>query len=238
MVDGRGLPLALVLTPGQAGDNPQLLPVLDAIRVPRQGPGRPRSRPDEVLADKAYFHASTRAALRSRGIRFTSPEKSDQLARRASRGSTGGRPPRFDTEAYKGRNVVERCFNRLKQWALGLIWLTHLRAASPTSVMGMGGPGDHWYSDVSCAAGEAPVFDNVIDARLRDIRRFGGDALLQDGQPLAERLWALWPRWQHVDEESLHRLADDLAPVRDRLRAEAEQRGWDLTLGAEPVQRR
>jgi transposase len=27
-----------------------------------------------------------------------------------------GRPRSFDKEAYKGRNVVERCFNRLKQW--------------------------------------------------------------------------------------------------------------------------
>jgi hypothetical protein len=26
------------------------------------------------------------------------------------------RPRSFDKEAYKGRNVVERCFNRLKQW--------------------------------------------------------------------------------------------------------------------------
>ncbi len=33
-VDGRGLPLSIVLTGGQAGDNPQLLPVLDGIAVP------------------------------------------------------------------------------------------------------------------------------------------------------------------------------------------------------------
>ncbi|MFJ6983403.1 transposase, partial [Streptomyces sp. NPDC091389] len=31
-------------------------------------------------------------------------------------GSRGGRPPAFDRELYKHRNVVERCFNRLKQW--------------------------------------------------------------------------------------------------------------------------
>lgn len=116
LVDGRGLPLSVLLTPGQSGDNPQLLPLLDAIRVPRPGPGRPRSRPEKVLADKAYSHPSTRAALRARGIAFTSPERSDQLARRAARGSAGGRPPHFDAETYKGRNVVERCFNRLKQW--------------------------------------------------------------------------------------------------------------------------
>jgi transposase len=35
-----------------------------------------------------------------------------------SRGSQGGRPPAFDKEAYTRRNVVERCFNRLKQQAL------------------------------------------------------------------------------------------------------------------------
>jgi transposase len=28
----------------------------------------------------------------------------------------GGRPPTFDKQLYKRRNVVERCFNRLKQW--------------------------------------------------------------------------------------------------------------------------
>ncbi|MFE5677761.1 IS5/IS1182 family transposase, partial [Streptomyces erythrochromogenes] len=28
----------------------------------------------------------------------------------------GGRPPSFDAEAYKQRNTVERCINRLKQW--------------------------------------------------------------------------------------------------------------------------
>lgn len=116
LVDGRGRPLSVLLTAGQAGDNPQLVPLLETVRVPRTGPGRPRSRPDEVLADKAYSHPSTRATLRSRGIAFTCPERSDQIARRVARGSAGGRPPRFDPESYKGRNVVERCFNRLKQW--------------------------------------------------------------------------------------------------------------------------
>lgn len=35
---------------------------------------------------------------------------------RRARGSAGGRPPAFDTELYKRRNVVERYFNTLKQW--------------------------------------------------------------------------------------------------------------------------
>ena len=40
----------------------------------------------------------------------SSPERKDQRQRRR------GRPPKFDREAYRGRNVVERCVNQLKQW--------------------------------------------------------------------------------------------------------------------------
>ncbi|WP_433734432.1 IS5 family transposase [Nocardia sp. CA-129566] len=115
-VDGRGLPMRVLLTGGQAGDNPQILPLLDGISVARTGPGRARVRPETVIADRAYSHPSTRQALRRRRVRFVSPERDDQIARRAAKGSRGGRPPVFDTEAYKQRNVVERCFNRLKQF--------------------------------------------------------------------------------------------------------------------------
>ncbi|MGW7329729.1 transposase [Streptomyces sp. NPDC054840] len=43
-------------------------------------------------------------------------ERSHQVRNRARRGSRGGRPPVFDKQVYKHRNVVERCFNCLKQW--------------------------------------------------------------------------------------------------------------------------
>ncbi len=108
--------MAIRLTAGQAHDNPQLLPLLDSVSIARPGPGRARRRPDRVVADKAYSHPSTRAALRARGIAFTSPERIDQIARRRVKGSAGGRPPAFDVEAYGGRNVIERCFARLKQF--------------------------------------------------------------------------------------------------------------------------
>lgn len=108
--------MRFLLTPGQAGDNPQLIPLLDDISVARIGPGRPRCRPETVIADKAYSHPSTRQAMRDRQITFVSPERDDQIARRVAKGSRGGRPPAFDTEVYKQRNVVERCFNRLKQF--------------------------------------------------------------------------------------------------------------------------
>lgn len=108
--------MRIILTPGQSGDNPQLLPLLDNVRVARTGPGRPRCRPEAVIADKAYSHPSTRQAMRDRQIRFTCPERHDQIAHRAAKGSHGGRPPAFDPELYKRRNVIERCFNRLKQF--------------------------------------------------------------------------------------------------------------------------
>ncbi len=108
--------MAILLTAGQAGDNPQLLPLLDQVSVARTGPGRPRQRPDRVVADKAYSHPSTRAALRARGIAFTSPERADQIAHRQGKGFAGGRPPAFDPHIYAGRTVVERCFARLNQF--------------------------------------------------------------------------------------------------------------------------
>ena len=44
------------------------------------------------------------------------PERSDQQENRSRRGSNGGRPPVFDKDRYKQRNVGERCFNALKQY--------------------------------------------------------------------------------------------------------------------------
>lgn len=58
----------------------------------------------------------TRDYLRGRGIKTVIPEKSDQVRGRKSKGSAGGRPPAFDAQAYKGRNVVERAFSKVKQW--------------------------------------------------------------------------------------------------------------------------
>ncbi|GAA0931117.1 MULTISPECIES: IS5 family transposase [Streptomyces violaceusniger group] len=113
--DGRCRPLAFVLTAGQAGDAPVFTDVMDRLRVPRRR-GRPRTRPDMVLADKAYSSREIRNHLRRRGIRAVIPERADQRANRMRRGRAGGRPPAFDRAAYKQRNTVERCINRLKQW--------------------------------------------------------------------------------------------------------------------------
>lgn len=94
----------MVLTAGQRHESTQLAAVLDTIRVPRLGRGRPRKRPDRLLADKGYSYPGCRRLLRRRGIPHIIPTRRDQ------------RRLRFDAAAYRRRNVVERCVNRLKQW--------------------------------------------------------------------------------------------------------------------------
>ena len=108
--------MVLLLGPGQGGDSPMFAHLLDAVRVPRRGPGRPRTRPTRVLADKAYSSRANRDLLRARGITAVIAQPSDQAAHRKRRGRAGGRPPAFDVDANKGPNVVERCFNAKKKW--------------------------------------------------------------------------------------------------------------------------
>lgn len=106
----------VLVGPGQANDSPVLPDLLANLRIERCGPGRPRTRPDALLADKAYSARTHREHLRARKIKTVIPEPSDQIRNRKRRGSRGGRPPAFDAESYRGRNVIERSFNNVKQW--------------------------------------------------------------------------------------------------------------------------
>src|SRR5699024_9919971 len=106
----HALPLVSICTAGQDGDSPMLAPLLENLQVGR------RTRPDAVLGDKAYSSRANRSLLRSRKIEAVISEPSDQKGHRLRRGSKGGRPPKFDAIKYKGRNVIERGYARLKQW--------------------------------------------------------------------------------------------------------------------------
>jgi transposase len=82
-----------------------------SIERDHERPARPRTCPTQVLADKAYSSRAIRAHLRRRGIVATIPEPADQIRNRRKH---RGRPPAFDPEAYKLRNVVERAINQLR----------------------------------------------------------------------------------------------------------------------------
>ena len=115
-VDTLGRPLRLVLTPGQCGDAP-LAPALLEGLAPRR-----------VLADKAYDSNALRALIASMSAEAVIPCN-----------PTRKRPIPYDFEAYKMRNTVERCFNKLKHFrriatrfdrrAVNFLSFIHLAAA-------------------------------------------------------------------------------------------------------------
>ena len=89
--------LSVIITAGQRGDSPQFIPLLKAINVPRLGPGRPRRRPDRMLADKAYSSKANRDYLRCHDIKATIPIKTDQAANRRKNGGRRRTTPHLRT---------------------------------------------------------------------------------------------------------------------------------------------
>jgi transposase len=61
--------------------------------------------PDRLLGDKAYDSDDIRNDLADRGIEPVIPPRSNRKT-----------PIEYDREAYKRRNLIERCVNRLKQF--------------------------------------------------------------------------------------------------------------------------
>lgn len=74
--------------------------------VKRVGAGRARVRPQRVAGDQAYTGRRIRTYLRKRGIGAVIPRLSHEPRRGV----------RFDRQADRERNRVERTLNRLKQF--------------------------------------------------------------------------------------------------------------------------
>jgi transposase len=100
--DAGGLPLGVVVTPGQRHESVVFEAVMDTVAVPQAG-APPKRRPRRAAGDKAYSNKRIRGWLRRRHIGAVIPTKKDQRRRR------------FDKERYKGRNVVERLIGWLKE---------------------------------------------------------------------------------------------------------------------------
>jgi len=103
--DRRGTPLAFLLAPGEAPDGPALVPLMRALAIRRAGPGRPRQRPERLVADRAYSSQAIRMYLRRRGIGAVIPQPRSQHPRAL-----------MDWTAYRERNAIERLIGRLKQF--------------------------------------------------------------------------------------------------------------------------
>jgi transposase len=69
LVDGSGLPLAWALTGSNRNDVTQLIPLFEAVPAVGGVVGRPRRRPEYLLADRGYDHDKYRRLLRGRGIK-------------------------------------------------------------------------------------------------------------------------------------------------------------------------
>lgn len=103
--EGKGKPMTVVLTAGQCHEAPIFEHLMAQGAVKRQGRGRPKWRPEQVVGDKGYSSQKIRGWLKRHGIQPT-------IAHR----STEKRTEPFDRAAYRERNRVERLINRLKQF--------------------------------------------------------------------------------------------------------------------------
>ena len=105
--DASGLPLNILLRPGQAHESQFAQHLLNGIGVQRQN-GSMKRRGYAVLVDKAYSGHMLCNGLKKNGIKAVIPLKSNE--KMASDGRS-----QLDRDAYRNRNVVERCFGRLKE---------------------------------------------------------------------------------------------------------------------------
>lgn len=102
VVDGQGIPLGNKLDSASPAEVTLIEDTLKQISVPRAGPGRPKSKPERLVADKAYDSGALRQRLKDRGIELVCPHKRGRK-----------KPPEQDgrkLRRYKRRWKIERTF--------------------------------------------------------------------------------------------------------------------------------
>ena len=105
VVDGNGLPLGFHLDSATKAEVKLAEQTLDTIHVVRPR-GRPKQRPEKLVADRGYNSAMFRQALRRRGIHMCIPPKRRPASWRAKR----GRPVVARKEECRQRYTMERSF--------------------------------------------------------------------------------------------------------------------------------
>ena len=104
VAEGKGLPIGVQLASASPHEVTLAVSTLNTVRVPRRR-GRPKQRPRELVADKAYDSNQFRQWLRRRGIKPTIPPYERRPRRRPKR----GRPIKAGP-GYHERWKVERAF--------------------------------------------------------------------------------------------------------------------------------
>jgi transposase len=94
LADDRGRPIAFALTPGNTADISMALPLLQSV-----------ARSQRLIADKACDAERLRRWLQDRRIKAVIPSTATRTV-----------PYPLGRFAYRGRNVIERLFCRLKNW--------------------------------------------------------------------------------------------------------------------------
>lgn len=120
VVDGQGIPLGVHLDSASPAEVTLLEPTLATIAVPRAGPGRPRQKPERIIADKAYDSDPLRMRLAKRQIDLIVPHRRNRK-----------KPPTQDgrkLRRYRKRWKVERTFAWFGNFRRLLVrWERHLK---------------------------------------------------------------------------------------------------------------
>ena len=93
MCDALGLPVKFILSAGEASDCKYALPLLEGERA------------DYVIADKGYDSDDIILGIEKMQAIPVIPPRSNRTIQR-----------HYDKHLYKDRNLIERLFNRLKQF--------------------------------------------------------------------------------------------------------------------------
>ena len=99
VADAQGRPVRFALTGGQRADVSQAIPLLTGIEA------------GAVIADKGYEGNRVLSFIRDQGAEVVIPPKSNRIQR-----IRPCDPWEYDRELYRQRNLIERAFNKLKQW--------------------------------------------------------------------------------------------------------------------------
>jgi transposase len=94
VVDACGLPVRLMLTPGQASDKTAFAQLIQGLSLAR-----------DVVADRGFFARSIIDLIEAGGAAAHIPSQSNVRIRRL-----------VDPDIYRQRNLVERFFNKLKHF--------------------------------------------------------------------------------------------------------------------------